>query len=89
MPVWLLVILTLHASQLTVLTATSQVTHLTPSRLTFFSLISHFFSCGQVRDNAAKVVAKRNKGAPVDDAGASTAGQNQPQKWSDYTVSLP
>ncbi len=40
----------------------------------------------QVRATAAKATSKKNKGQPVDDAGASTANINQPQKWSDYTV---
>uniref|UniRef100_A0A7S3QXV4 ABC transporter domain-containing protein n=1 Tax=Dunaliella tertiolecta TaxID=3047 RepID=A0A7S3QXV4_DUNTE len=40
----------------------------------------------QVRTNAAKNSSKKNKNQPIDDAGASTANINQPQKWSDYSV---
>ncbi|GFH27373.1 ABC transporter F family member 4 [Haematococcus lacustris] len=40
----------------------------------------------KVRETAAKTAAKKNRAAAVDDAGASTANTNQPQKWSDYTV---
>ncbi|KAF5839706.1 P-loop containing nucleoside triphosphate hydrolase protein [Dunaliella salina] len=40
----------------------------------------------QVRSNAAKNTSKKNKNQPIDDAGASTANVNQPQKWSDYSV---
>ncbi len=39
-----------------------------------------------MRDAAAKTAARKNRNNPVDDAGASTANVNQPQKWSDYTV---
>lgn len=38
----------------------------------------------QVRDNATKTNAKRNKGAGDD--GASSSAASVPQRWSDYTV---
>ncbi len=38
----------------------------------------------QVRDNATKTNAKRNKGAGDD--GASSSAVSVPQRWSDYTV---
>lgn len=41
----------------------------------------------QIKEEASKKMAgKKGKNQPIDDAGASTANINQPQKWSDYSV---
>lgn len=40
----------------------------------------------QIKATAAKNTSKKNKNHPIDDAGASTAYVNLPQKWTDYQV---